>query len=275
MSFSFQSLLELPGTLKQWLGRAGMAYRSAIAHQFDLVALRAELTAEARSPLLCDATVLPYHSADRLIRRYANETELSHRICLAKWKQIHASAGKAYGILRRLRIMLLSYGRPMLRFVHTTGNGGITEWFTLAPGDGTKDYFITEGTDPEFSRVLAKPGNWLWDPQASTNQWSRYYLLIYTSGLDDQSYIEWDGDGEWDDGVSKWDQGLPAEIIGDILELASDMQAANSACYGIFQVHDDAALDPAGSGAGYPDGTWQFVANRRQDVTYSYVRMVV
>ncbi len=267
-TFSFQSLLDLPGTLKQWLGPQGLAYRSAVAASFDSALITADLTGEARNPLKCHASVLPYHAADRRIPRYANETEASHRQCLAKWKQLRRASGKAYGILRRLRILLSPYGRPMLRYVHTTGDGGMTEWFTLAPGDGVQDYFVYGANDPEFSRVLKKPGNWIWDPQASTGQWSRYWILIYTSGLTAPT-----GAVEWDDGVSLWDSGLSSLIIADCISACADMQAANSACYGIFQVHDDSIFDPTGSGAGYPDGTWNLWANRLLDgVTYSYVR---
>jgi hypothetical protein len=281
--FSFQQTLTLPGTLKQWMGRQGMVYRSAIAGAFDALALTAELTGDARSPLKCDASVLPYHAADRRIKRFSNETEASHRIALSKWKQIHRAQGKAYGILRRLRILLQPYGRPMLRYVHTSGAGQMTEWFTLAPGDDQNDYFVFDGIDPEFSRVLTKPGNWLWDPQATAGQWSRYWVLIYTSGLTSgtDGSIEWDVSGEWDDGVSHWDFGLSSDIISDCLECCKDMQAANSSCFGIFQVHDDTAFDPTGSGAGYPDGTWQDIIDssgaliRRTGVTYSYVRTAV
>lgn len=274
-AFSFQSLIDLPGTLKQWLDTNGLRFRSAIAAAFDAAYLTANLASDARSPLKCDATVLPYHAADRKIRRYTNELEITWRRRLAKWKQIHRSKGKAYGILRALRLLLLPYGRPELIYVHTTGDGGMTEWFTLAPGDDDNDYFITGQLDPEFTRHLEKPGNWIWDPQATTGQWSRYWILIRTTGLTDVSSIQWDVSGQWDDGVSKWDKGLPSEIIADCLECCKDMQAANSACFGIFQVHDDSIFIPTGSGAGYPSGDWQFQINRVAGVTYSYVRLAV
>jgi hypothetical protein len=284
-TFQANPLIVPAGTLKAWQGPNALKFRSCVAAEFDALVLQAELVGDARSPLKCDATVLPRHAHDRNVVRYSSETESSHRQCLAKWKQIHRSRGKAYGILRRLRIMLLPYGRPMLRYVHTNGSGTMTEWFTLLPGDETGDaiYFDNTRTDPEFSRQLVKPANWLWDPQASAGQWSRYWVLIYTSGLTDPAgSIEWDVSGEWDDGVSFWDFGLPSPIIADCLSLCKDMQACGSSCFGIFQVHDDTAFDPSGSGVGYPDGTWQYAVDpttgapiRRTGVTYSYVRMAV
>ena len=273
--FSFQSLIDLPGTLIQWLDANGLRFRSAIAAAFDAAYLTANLTGDARSPLKCDETVLPYHADDRKIRRFTNETTESHRICCAKFKQIHRAQGKAYGILRRLRIMLRPYGRPLLRYVHTSGDGAASEWFTLEPGDDDNDYFVYGSSDPEFSRHLARPANWLWEPRASTGEIrGGYWILIYTSGLDTTTNIEWDASGEWDDGVSVWDSGLSSDIIADCAECAKDMHAANSMCLGVFQVHNDALFDPTGSGAGFPDGTWNIDANRIGEVSYSYERMV-
>jgi hypothetical protein len=274
MSFTFQTLLDLPGTLVQWMGARGRAYRSAIAAAFDAAYLTANLTADARSPLKCHETVLPYHAADRKIRRYTNELLTTWRKRIAKFKQIKRSSGKAYGILRALRLVLLPYGRPLLRYVHTSGDGAITEWFTLAPGDDDNDYFVYGHLDPEFTRTLAKPGNWLWDPRATTGGTrGGYWILIYTSGLTPTSSIEWDVSGEWDDGVSRWDYGLPSTIIADCAECCKDMHASNSMCLGIFQVHNDALFDPAGSGAGHPNGTWHIDTNRIGNVSYSYERI--
>lgn len=276
----FQQLVDLPGTLRGWLGTQALAFRTCIAAAFDLAADHAKAVQKARSPLLCDSTVLPYHGRDRKIRRYTNEVEDSYRERLAKWHQIWASAGRAWGILRQLRILLRPYGRPRIRYVSTTGDGAESQWFTLEPGNGARDYFEIGGLDPEFSRHLATPGNWLWDAGATTGKFSRFWILIYTSGFTSTTATtEWDGTGEWDGGADYWDGYLTSGQVQDIVDLCNDWKAAHSQLEGVFLVHDDTVFDPTGSGAGYPDGTWDDMIdpstgafNRAENVTYSYER---
>jgi len=275
LTFQREDLLVPPGTLKAWQGPNAVAFRSCVAAEFDNIAISAELVGKARSPLLCDASVLPYHGRDRKIRQYTTETELSYRRRLSKWRQIWASAGRAWGILRQLRIFLAPYGRPLLRYVSTSGDAGESQWFDLAPGDGINDYFELGGRDPEFSRHLQTPANWVWDPEATsgfTGQWSRFWILIYTDGLTNPiAPAEWDGDAEWDGGAY-WDGYMPADFLSDAAQLCIDWAAAHSYLAGLFLVHDPTAFDPTGSGAGYPDGTWNLWSNRRAGVTYSVVR---
>lgn len=272
LTFQADDFVVPPGTLKAWQGEQALAFRSAIAAEFDNLAIAAELTAKARSPLLCDASVLPYHARDRRIRRYTTETDVSWRMRLAKWKQIHQSGGRAWGLLRQLRIMLLPYGRPLLRYVSTSGDGAQSQWFTLQPGDSTRDYFQIGGLDPEFSRTLTTPGNWIWDANATAGYYSRYWILIYTSGLTNPIQpIDWDGVDEWDGG-GYWDGYLQSDVLADCAQLCIDWGAAQSRLTGLFLVHDDTTFDPTGSGAGYPNGTWNLWANRRTGVTYSIVR---
>jgi hypothetical protein len=192
---------------------------------------------------------------------------------LAKWKQIWQSAGRAWGILRQLRILLLPYGRPTIKHVVSSGDGTFAQWSQLAPGDGTRDYFEVGGLDPEYSSTVTTPSNWLWDPAATTGSWSRFWILIYTSGLTgDTPTIDWDGDGEWDSGFDYWDGSFTSDQVADMVSLCNDWKAAHSQLQGLFLVHDDAAFDAAGSGAGYPDGTWNLDYNRRSGVTYAYER---
>jgi hypothetical protein len=279
LDFLAPELLTPPGTLKAWQGPQATTFRECVASAFNDVAISAELVGRARSPLLCDATVLPYHGRDRRISRYSTESELSYRKRLAKWRQIWGSAGRAWGILRQLRIFLSPFGRPMIRYVSTTGSGGYSQWFTLAPGDGVNDYFEFGGLDPEFSRALATPGNWIWD--ALVGRWSRFWILIYTSGITGgPSVAEWDGGvDEWD-GDAYWDGYLSSAMLADLAQLCIDWSAAHSKLAGLFLVHDDAIFDPTGSGAGYPDGDWNLLVDpttgaltRRTGVTYSVDRV--
>jgi hypothetical protein len=271
LDFLAPELLTPPGTLKAWQGPNATTFRECVASAFNDVAISAELVGRARSPLLCDATVLPYHGRDRRISRYSTESESSYRKRLAKWRQIWGSAGRAWGILRQLRIFLAPFGRPMIRYVSTTGSGGYSQWFTLAPGDGTVDYFEIGGLDPEFSRVLTTPGNWIWD--ATTGKWSRFWILIYTSGLTSGRADFDGGDGEDYDNGEVYDGYFSAAEMTDIAQLCIDWSAAHSKLAGLFLVHDDTIFDPTGSGAGYPDGTWNLWANRRTGVTYSIDRV--
>lgn len=271
LTYQAESLLVPPGTLKAWQGDQAVAFRSCIAAEFDNLAITTEKVAEARSPLLCDPTVLPYHGRDRRVRRYSTESELSYRRRLAKWRQIWGSAGRAWGILRQLRIFLAAYGRPRLRIVSTDGDGSRSQWCTLDPGDGTRDYFELGGLDPEFSRHVEAPGNWNWD--GDFYRWSRYWVLIYTDEMTGVSPPEdWDGGiAEWD-GSATWDGYLPAAVMADIVSLCQDWDAAQSMLAGVFQVHEPGIFDPTGSGAGFPDGTWYLHKNRIEGVSYSFVK---
>jgi hypothetical protein len=282
LDFQAPELLAPPGTLKAWQGPNATTFRECVASAFNDVAISAELVGRARSPLLCDATVLPYHGRDRRIRQYSTESELSYRKRLAKWRQIWGSAGRAWGILRQLRIFLAPYGRPMIRYVSTSGDGAETQWFTLAPGDGTRDYFELGGLDPEFSRDLATPANWIWDADATDGAYSRFWILIYTSGLTGLLPVAtWDGADEWD-GSAIWDGYFAADMLADLAQLCSDWASPTSFLKGLFLVHDDTAFDPTGSGANYPDGDWDLLVDpttgaptRRTDVTYSIDRTFV
>jgi hypothetical protein len=284
MSLTFQrdELIVPPGTLKAWQGPEALKFRSVVANEFDNLAITAELVGDARSPLKCDPTVLPYHARDRKISRYATETESSWRKRLSKWRQIWGSAGRAWGILRQLRIMLAPYGRPMLRYVSTSGSGTHSQWFTLVPGDGRNDYFELGGLDPEFSRDLQSPGNWIWDAGATGGLWSRYWVLIYTSGITaPYGSSTWDVSGTWDDPAEStyWDGYFSAAQMADFAQMCIDWGAAHSKLAGLFLVHDDMAFDPSGSGSGYPNGNWNLLVDpttgaptRREGVTYSIVR---
>jgi hypothetical protein len=284
LDFQAPELLTPPGTLKAWQGPEAIKFRECVANGFNDVAISAELVGRARSPLLCDATVLPIHGRDRGIRQYSTESEASYRVRLSKWRQIWGSAGRAWGILRQLRIFLAPFGRPQLRYVSTSGSGTHSQWFTLAPGDGLNDYFEIGGLDPEFSRELVTPANWLWDPLASTGRWSRFWILIYTSGLTGsvQTAEQWDGGiAQWGDGSTKWgaETFFTFEQLSDMAQLCIDWCVPNSKLAGLFLVHDDTAFDPTGSGALYPDGDWNLlvdpttgVATRRTGVTYAITR---
>lgn len=285
LTFQRPDLLTPPGTLKAWQGEQALAFRSCVAAEFDNLAITAELVGKARSPLLCDATVLPYHARDRKIPPYSTESEASWRKRLSKWRQIWGSAGRAWGILRQLRIFLAPFGRPLLRYVSTSGDGAESQWFSLAPGDGTNDYFELGGLDPEFTRHVATPANWVWDAGATAGEWSRFWILIYTSGL--TGLIEpsvWDASGTWDDpaGETYWDGYFSDEQVADMARLCSDWASPTSFLAGLFLVHDDAAFDPTGSGALYPDGDWNLLVDpvtgattRRDGVTYSIDRTFV
>ena len=263
------------GLMRQHSGNMGARFRGVVAQEFDNFTVASQLVQDAGNVLKCDASVLPQHALDRCIRRYLNESELSWRLRLSKSNQIHQTAGTAWGILRQLRIMLLPKGRPRLRHVTTSGDGAMSQWYTLAPGTGDIDYFETNPydrpLDPEFSRYLAKPGNWLWDAGASSGEWSRFWLLIYTSGVASPP-PDWDGTGEWDSGVDYWDGYLTSDDVAGIAEMATEWKFAGSQLAGIFLVHDDSLFDPTGSGAGYPDGTWNLDFNRVGGVSYAYER---
>lgn len=279
LDFQADEYLTPPGTLRAWQGEDARTFRSCVAAEFNNLVITAEQMSNARNPLKCDPTILPYHGRDRRIRRYDTETEISWRRRLAKWKQIHASAGRAWGLLRQLRIFLQPYGRPMLRIVSSASDGAQAQWFTLEPGDPRRDYFQIGGLDPEFSRHVQTPSNWLWDFDAIDGfAWSRFWVLINTSGITPTvATSEWDDVATWDDGAY-WDGVFTSAQIGGIVDLLNDWKAAQSMLAGLFLVHDDTAFDPTGTGSLYPGGDWDLLVDpttgaptRREGVTYSYV----
>lgn len=279
LSFFRPGLLNPPGLMKPWAGSNGQAFREVIADELDATLIAAEQVADARNVMKCDPTVLPAHAADRRIRRYTTESELSWRQRLAAWLAIWRSAGGAYCILRQLRILLAPYGRPELVFFTSTGSGSITQWFTLAPGDGVRDYFAEDGLDPEFTEYQATPANMNWDGDFA--KWGRFGLIIRMDGITnpDVSAGEWDGASEWD-GANVWDGGLSNPVVQDILDLATEWKAAGSRCDWILFTPDNTVLSPSGTSATiapwnyttYPDGEWNQINKRNPNVIFAYVR---
>jgi len=273
------------GLMRQHSGNNGATFRGVIAQEFDNFTVAAQQAQDAGNVLKCDASVLPQHALDRGIQRYRNESELSWRIRLSKWNQIWQSAGTAWGILRQLRIMLLPYGRPRLRHVSTAGDGSISQWYTLEPGDGAIDYFETNPNDrpldPEFSRYLTKPGNFLWDAGASSGEWSRFAITIEMEGLTspDVTAGEWGGTAIWG-GSPVWGGGLSSGVVDDIVDLCNDWKFAGSQLKAVLFVPDATVLAPNGTSSTvapwnyttYPNGTWNQINKRNPDVVYAYVR---
>jgi hypothetical protein len=229
--------------------------------------------------MVCDPTVLPAHAKDRQIRPYITESELSWRKRLAAWLAIWQSAGGAYCILRQLRILLEPYGRPELAFVSTSGDGSVSNWFTLLPGDGLNDYFEADGLDPEFVNHQQFPANFNWDGDFAKR--TRFGIIIRMDGITnpDVSAGEWDGASEWD-GVNVWDGGLSNPVVQDILSLATEWKAAGSRCDWILFTADNTILSPSGTSSTvapwnyttYPDGDWDQLDKRNPDVIFAYVR---
>lgn len=272
-TFFRPNLLNPPGLMKPWQGGDGQTFREVIAGELDATIIAAEQVADARNVLKCDPSILPYHAQDRMMPRFSTVDESVWRIMLSKFRQIHATAGHPWCLLRLLRIFLRRFGRPMLRYVSTAGDGSFSQWHTLAPGDGLNDYFELGRIDPEFSTHTETPANWLWDANASAGHWSRFWIFIYTSGLDGmivQSEYD-DAVSEWDSGVDYWDGYIDATEIAEMVTMINTFKASNSQLNGLILVHDNAIFDPTGSGAGFPGGDWDSILNRiHDDVTYSY-----
>jgi hypothetical protein len=124
LDFLAPELLTPPGTLKAWQGPNATTFRECVASGFNDVAISAELVGRARSPLLCDATVLPYHGRDRRIRQYSTESESSYRKRLATGpgttSSLAASIPSSHETWQRPRI---GYGMPMQLTAHIRASG--------------------------------------------------------------------------------------------------------------------------------------------------------
>ena len=181
--------------------------------------------------LQCDADVLPWHAADRGIRLYDSEPELSKRVRLGQWRQLKKRRGSHQGELRNLQPFWLAEATsilPTMRIVHQSNEGTPTAtWHTLS----------SEGV---YSVHRASPSNWNYDGQAS--KWARFWLIIYLpSSLAYGEPVYYDA-GEAFDGGSIYD-GLTSAVIADIVAAVKEAKAAHSRLSGIITT-TLAATDP-------------------------------
>lgn len=254
-----------------WLrGRVGGALLQSIGATLDGVMQTLVLGLRAGNPLTCEPDALASIGRDRGLRRYPTEPEESYRARLAQWRQLHKLRGSHLGEMLQLQPYFLPAGRPMIRTVHQDGGGASATWHTLNP-DGT------------YEVHRATPSNWDWDGSplgvptpAITAQWSRFWVIVYVDGLGLPEAEKYDEGAKYDEG-SIWDGLITSDQIADIVQIINDWKAAHSTLWGVILATDPASFDPAGSGAGYPNGLWGYYIDhatgdpvRLASAVYSY-----
>jgi hypothetical protein len=185
-------------------------------------------------PLVAFSDALDYLAADRNIRRYPTEPEESHRMRLARWRQIKRHAGSAYGHMINLQPYFLPGPLPRIRIVHQSDDDGVigpvSMWHTLDP-DGT------------YSVHAESPSNWNWDDQPE--QWSRMWCIIDVSGLSTVGAAQWDdGIADYDDGVTVWDGYLSSAARDDIMSILNEDKGPQAIWWGLILATDPDSFDP-------------------------------
>lgn len=223
----------------------------------DAIMQRAQEATLQRFPLFCAPDALPWHGRDRRIVRGLVESTDSYRRRLVQWRKTHKKKGIAWGILENIQAYFLPQV-PVVRLV----SGGTTaaQWWTI-DSNGVRS----------FHRQT--PSNWDWDSaepgQTPIDTQRRFWVIIYQDETDPfVMFFPNDTSAFQDPTRTRGTAGLHA-AADDLLRIALDWKQAGTWCAGIIIAHDTAMWDPAGSGAGYPDGTWYRYST---PVTYLPVR---
>lgn len=219
-------------------------------------------------PLRGDVNALPYLSTDRGIAIYPNEPDASRRYRLSQFWQLRRQFGTHQGEMRNVQPYFLPGALPVIRIVHQAGDGSSATWHTLA-ADGT------------YSVHRSTPSNWDWDGVDA--KWSRYWAIVYTTGLIPTAQPTWDGGQLWDGG-SVWDGLFTSGVIDDLVSAFTDAKSAHSILWGLILAPDSASFDPTATAvvdaAGWstlPNGKWGYVIDnvtgqptRLPSATYAY-----
>jgi len=238
-----------------WLGAPNVArFHQAVGLMFDSALEGLMQGLLLSQPLGCDSSALPVLSFDRTLRFYPSESDESKRYRLSQWWQLHRQAGTHQGEMRNLQPYFLPGPLPRIRIVHQAGDGSSATWHTLEP-DGT------------YSVYRAIPSNWNFDGVPS--KWSRFWVIVYTTGLIPEAQPEWDGGQLWDGG-SVWDGLFNEEQIAAMVALVSgvEIKAAHSILWGFILATDPDSFDPASTAVVNADGSttlpvgnWGYVIN--------------
>lgn len=182
-----------------------------------------------------------------------------------QWLRAWRRAGSPFAVLEELA-GFFAPNPPPLYIVTDTG-----DWYArMPPGVAAPAGMV--GTAPEFilpvATRIAGVAGWRWDPSPLGFQWSRFWVIVDMSGGNPFTHPhKWGGGGLWKTSGWTWGSNATHADIQAIRFIVSRFKPAASECHYIifdFTGH----FQPNGSGAGYPDGTWQYFANRWQPAAY-------
>jgi len=183
-------------------------------------------------PLICDTSAFPVLSRDRQIRIFDSEPEISKRVRLSKWKQLHRQRGTHIGEMNHVAPYFLP-AHPVMRIVHQ--NGTIATWHTLA-ADGTYSYF------------QKSPSNWNYDGISS--HWSRFYFILYLSAT---GLAHYDDGGRYDSG-ERYD-GIATQVALDVTQMILEWKSAHSRLGAVILATDPASFAPFATPVVNADGS--------------------
>lgn len=240
-------LAKAPWLQRLWLYRVLYAF----AIQFDALIDWVVLGVKCRFPELALPSALPALGRERGIRRGIFETDAQYAARLINWVPNQKRKGNPYAMMAQIAGYFTGY--PVkVRIVNNRGT-----WYTRE-ADGTETWH----------REVSP--NWVWDSNGGTYD-SRYYVLIYV----DQGPLQ--APHLWGDTGLKWAQTTPKLFWGaqalpgvaaSLKAIIEEWNPPHAICDWVLFCFDPASFDPASSGAGYPDGTWEKWANRLSTARY-------
>ena len=222
---------------------------SAIGVPLDALAEYLRLGVLQRFPGKCQSEALPYIGSDRKILRGFRESDAAYAPRLRHAFQTWRFAGNAPTLLTELAAYF-SPTPPIIRYVVN----GIDQ-----NGTAFADWWTIDGGTLFYHRQ--SPSNWNWDNRVHQ---VRFWIIIYRN----EGFTPWYwGDGHVWGGGQSWgfEENFTQNFAYDAHNLVGQWKAAGShmhASGGLIVTSDMTLFNPSGSGAGYPNGTWDVYANR-------------
>ncbi len=203
---------------------------------YDAGAQRIHLGIKARFPGGgSTADSLTYLGRDRQIVRGPTEPRTGYELRLQRAFDDWKLAGNAWAVLEQLR----AYLTPHECKVSLVNNHG--RWRTIE-ADGT--------------RTRDNTSAWNWD--GSTEQWSRYWILIYMTGsplMPWQRAATWGSGQLWGTAGKTWGSSATPEEVQAVRRIVSTWKHAGSRCVNIC-ICFDSTLGPDATSPPGPDGLW-------------------
>ncbi len=216
--------------------KAARLVQAFIGLPLDILVDGAIQALKARFPTDCPEDALAYHSRDRVIPRGPSESSTSFRARLLKWLTLWRGSGVGRVMLDEIAIFLA----PETCRIRLWTQVGVV---------------YTREADGTF-RVERAAGVWNWDGRADL--WSRFWVIIYSTGG-----VPWSRDGTWGDGelwgedeLSTWGSTATVDEISSIRSIVSERKPAPSVCKKIVVSFDDAAFALSDASPPLPGGLW-------------------
>ncbi len=236
---------------------------SAIGIVLDALAEYLRIGVLQRFPGKAQSSALPFIGSDRQILRGFRESDDAYVPRLRHAFQTWKFAGNAQTLMSELAAYF-SPTPPVIRYVvngvYKSSGIKFADWWTLQDGTFTHTRTIEGFT----------ANNWNWDNDFDQR---RFWIIIYRN----EGFTPWFwGDGHYWDGGQSWgyEEEFTENFAVDARNFIQQWKAAGSHCWqlgGIIVTGDMTLFDPSGSGAGYPDGTWDVYANRAGIPTTFYL----